>query len=64
MLVLDAKRLCLQGADGDSGSEDEIEEAHSWEGVMSDFDGKSKLEDVSKSVLTRSPSIAETVRAT
>jgi hypothetical protein len=43
MLILDAKRLCLQGADGDRDGEDEIQEAKGWESVMNDFDGKPNL---------------------
>lgn len=50
MLVFDAKRLCLQGTDGDGERKDEVEEAKRRKGVMCEFEAKMDL-DVSQ--LTR-----------
>lgn len=44
MLILDAKTLCLQGADCDGESENKVEEAHCWESIMQDFDSRMNLE--------------------
>lgn len=44
MLVLDAERLCLQGADSDGERKDEVEEAKGGKDVMSDFEGKMDLD--------------------
>jgi hypothetical protein len=45
MLILDSKSLCLQGANSDGKSGDEVEEDQSGVRVVKDFDGSPKLKD-------------------
>ena len=44
MLVFDAKRLCLQGTDGDGERKDEVQKAKRRKGVMCEFEAKLDLD--------------------
>ena len=44
VLILDSESLCLQGANSDGESGDEVEEDQSGVGIVDGFDGSPKLE--------------------